>query len=100
VMMMSSNEMPSFAQDDAIEPLDDLIARDNVNLEEIFYPTDVTARRFEGKTYMIPHTVASGQNLLFLNNAVFAEVGLDPTVPPQTWADLEAYADKIVVRSG
>ena len=33
--------------------------------------------------------------VLYYNKDAFREVGLDPERPPQTWAELEAYADKL-----
>lgn len=100
VGMTMSSDLPAFAQDGAVESLEPFVTRDKLDLEKIFYPSEVAARRFGGKLYMLPHVTAAALDLLFYKKSVFADAGLDPTITPKTWADLQTAADKIVKRSG
>ncbi len=46
-----------------------------------------------GQVYGFPHS-ANGMGLMY-NRRLFAEVGLDPDRPPQTWDEVRAYARQI-----
>jgi multiple sugar transport system substrate-binding protein len=52
---------------------------------------------YEGAPYGIPYETEV--RVLFYNKSMFAEAGLDPEAPPQTWADLETIADKLDKRN-
>ncbi|MEJ5311054.1 MAG: extracellular solute-binding protein [Anaerolineae bacterium] len=49
-----------------------------------------------GKVYGLPHT-AAGMGLMY-NRRLFAEAGLDPDKPPQTWGEVREYARRIHAR--
>ncbi len=94
-----------YAPRGAMRAVDDLIARDRLNLNTIFFPEAVKELQNGGKTYGLPLVVDN--RALFYNKEIFREVGLDPNKPPTTWAELEEYAIKMtkwegnrMVRSG
>lgn len=100
VAMTSSADLPAFAQDGAVESLEPFIARDKLDVKQIFYPSELAARQFQGTTYMLPHVTATAMDMLFFKKTVFADAGLDPNVAPKTWADLQTLAEKIVKKTG
>lgn len=100
VGMTMSSDLPAFAQDGAIESLEQYVQRDKLDVDKLFYASEINARRFEGKLYLLPHVTAAARDLLFFKKTVFADAGLDPTVAPKNWADLGTLADKIIKKSG
>lgn len=74
-------------------PMDDLIARDPSVLR-LVNPTILDIiRSYDGKTYALPFfQVAQG---LYYRRDHFAEAGLDPRRPPQTWDEFYRYAQKL-----
>ena len=58
-----------------------------------FYDGFMKNSRTAGKTYGIPWQRST--IILYYNKDIFREVGLDPDVPPATWAELEEYAAKL-----
>jgi multiple sugar transport system substrate-binding protein len=66
--------------------------RDGVNGSQ-FWGFTWQQSLYEGAPYGIPYETEV--RVLFYNKSMFAEVGLDPEAPPQTWADLEKVADKL-----
>ena len=58
-----------------------------------FYDGFMKNSRTADKTYGIPWQRST--IILYYNQDAFREVGLDPDVPPATWAELEEYAEKL-----
>jgi multiple sugar transport system substrate-binding protein len=54
--------------------------------------------QWKGVTYIYPQN--TDVTLLFYRTDFFEEVGLDPTKPPQTIAELDEYAKKLTITSG
>lgn len=79
-----------------LEPLDDLVARDRIDLSD-FYPVSIEQNTFRGRLYGMPWILSP--NALFYNRKLFREVGLDPNRPPRNWAEVERYALRLTVRS-
>jgi multiple sugar transport system substrate-binding protein len=68
-------------------------------LRDQFYDWAWDQAVYEGAIYGIPHETDA--NVLFYNKNFFEQAGLDPNKPPATWADLEAYADRLdVIENG
>ncbi|AEE97214.1 ABC transporter substrate-binding protein [Mahella australiensis] len=69
------------------------LSKESENIQERFFPQLWEAVLFNGEAYGLPFNTDT--RLLFWNKEHFAEVGLDPESPPQTWAQLEEYAKKL-----
>jgi multiple sugar transport system substrate-binding protein len=83
----------SWAVRGGIVPIDDRIAsNDRVKPDDWF---DVAYKEciWEGKTYALPFE--SGTYAAWMNPAMFEEVGLDPTKPPQVWSEVDVAAEKL-----
>lgn len=80
----------------ALLPLDEFIERDGFDRSSIF-PALWEEMQWAGRTYAIP--TGTGNEAFYWNKQHFREVGLDPERPPQTWDELEEYANKLATRS-
>lgn len=69
------------------------LAKESENIQDRFFPQLWEAVLFNGEAYGLPFNTDT--RLLFWNKEHFAEVGLDPESPPQSWAELEEYAKKL-----
>lgn len=58
------------------------------------HPRGVALGQLEGNTYGLAYTFSTP--VLFYNADIFREAGLDPDVPPTTWAEVSEYALQIV----
>jgi multiple sugar transport system substrate-binding protein len=95
-----SYNLHAFADMGALRPLDDLIARDNFDLDR-YIPVFIEMGQHRGKQWCLPSTPAT--TALFWNKDMFRQAGLDPEKPPVTIAELDAMAKtltKIDTRTG
>src|SRR3954454_9609085 len=105
VVNVDRSDTGSWAGRGAIDPLDDLVSRDNFDLGQ-FYPILVEQVKYNGKLYGVPQFV--NLDLIYLNLDVFKEVGIDPaSVDPGNWDQLQQLGEKLhkedngkVVRTG
>jgi multiple sugar transport system substrate-binding protein len=84
--------IPQFADQDALLPLDELIREYGVDLAA-FDPIWLEICRYQGVLYGLPstpYTIA-----LYYNRRLFREAGLDPDHPPETTAELADYAIRL-----
>ena len=88
-----NREIPKFAIQNALTPLDHWIERDKVNPED-YYDNIWEMCDFEGKVYSLP--TSPGSITLYWNKERFREVGLDPERPPQNLEELMAYNEKLL----
>ncbi|MGE3272825.1 MAG: extracellular solute-binding protein [Chloroflexota bacterium] len=92
VMMIKSDNTAFFAEQNALLPIDDLMARDNVK-KEWYYPGEFSSRTWEGKAYGLPNVTAGALHMLFVNTGLLEKMGVDPKKPIQTWQDLDALVE-------
>jgi len=90
-----SHRMVVYAEKGALLPLDDRMKRDGVSLDD-YLPSMAEQCRYRGFVWGLPTTPAS--LALHYNRKLFREAGLDPDRPPQTIAELDAYAQKLTLR--
>lgn len=76
----------------ALEPLDDLIKRDNYDITD-FYKVGLIQNSYKDKLYGIPWVLTP--NALFYNKTLFKKAGFNPNKPPANWNELEVYAKKL-----
>jgi sn-glycerol 3-phosphate transport system substrate-binding protein len=82
---------------DAIIPLEGFIAKaGGEKYLGDFIPAFLANSRADGKLWSIPFQRSTP--LFFWNKALFKKAGLDPNRPPETWAEVQEYAQKLTVR--
>ncbi len=92
VMMLKSDSTAFLAEQGALLPLDELMARDRVR-PDWFRPAELQARIWEGKTYGLPNATAAAQHLLIVNTGLLEKLKVDPAQPIRTWQDLDALVE-------
>jgi multiple sugar transport system substrate-binding protein len=96
VMMLFSSDLAKFVGGDALRPLDDLVARDGLDLDR-YYPAEVGARTYGGQLYLLPQVSALAKTMMFCNDAVMEDAGI--TVPT-TWEELLEASRKVLKVEG
>src|SRR5690606_11116902 len=87
VIMLRSTYAFQFISLGGFLALDELAARDNVDLD-MFNPGDLRSFQFLGSTYAFPSMSGSAwTNLMFYNRDMMDNAGLDSEQPPKTWND-------------
>ncbi|HEX6971059.1 MAG TPA: extracellular solute-binding protein, partial [Limnochordia bacterium] len=76
----------------ALIPLDDFMRRANISPDE-WYPAVLAEARYQGRLYALPS--GTDDRALYYNQVLFANAGLDPNRPPQTWDELAAVNRKL-----
>ncbi len=71
------------------QPLDDLVARDNVDLKD-FHPDGMKGCKWQGKLMALPLDL--WPHLVFINKTLFKEAGVP--LPPTDWNDKSWTTDK------
>ncbi|MGH2533153.1 MAG: ABC transporter substrate-binding protein [Thermomicrobiales bacterium] len=100
VMMIHSREMPNFADKNSLMALDELVARDELDLAATFYAADVDSQYWNDELFALPLATTGANFLLFWNKDHFQEVGLDPETPPTTWTQFAEYAAQLTKKDG
>jgi multiple sugar transport system substrate-binding protein len=92
VIMADMTRAGQRAEANQILNLDDFMAADNVDLDRFWGYTqrDVV---YNGQVWGIPY--APDTRVLYYDKDAFAEVGLDPDQPPQTWDELWEYSQRL-----
>ncbi|MBC8010063.1 MAG: ABC transporter substrate-binding protein [Burkholderiales bacterium] len=91
--------LPSFADRDALLPLDDFMRADGIEPEAWlarYAPAYSHLGRHEGRTYALPTTTTAVA--LHWNKALFRAAGLDPERPPRDLAELEDFSRRLTRR--
>ncbi|MBX3537722.1 MAG: ABC transporter substrate-binding protein [Chelatococcus sp.] len=97
--MTQANDFPKWAGLGAFRPLDDLVARDGLKLDEIFFSGGIEGSRYGDKLIQFPFKVPTSL-MIWYNKDLFEKAGLDPDRPPKTWKELEDAAAKTTIRDG
>jgi multiple sugar transport system substrate-binding protein len=100
LIMLRSSESPALAARNALQPLDDWIARDKVATSQIFYPEELRTMSWRGRTVGFPIIVGGARFMLFWNKDLVRQAGLDPEKGPKTWQELTQAAQALTVRKG
>ncbi|WHP81150.1 ABC transporter substrate-binding protein [Edwardsiella anguillarum] len=90
-------EVYSLKEAGAITPISDLVddAAGQAWLDS-FYPAFI--RRIDDKIYGIPFQRSTV--VLYWNKQAFAQAGLDPERPPQSWRQVESFGRRLTLREG
>jgi len=79
----------------AIYPVYELMADAEEPFDAGAYLASVTGYYTNTDGQMLSMPFNSSTPVLYYNKAAFEAAGLDPEMPPKTWADVEAYAKKL-----
>lgn len=96
VIISDRPTLPRDAEAGVYTDLQEWADRDGVTRDQ-FYDWAWDQTLYEGSTYGIPHE--TDVTVLFWNKQLFQEAGLDPEDPPETWEELEEYADALDVQN-
>lgn len=96
VIVSDRPTLPKDAADGVYMDLQDWATRDGITRDQ-FYGWAWDQTLYQDHTYGIPFE--TDVRVLFWNKQLFKEAGLDPNVPPKTWDELQAYADKLDVKN-
>ena len=97
--MPSATAIMKWASLDALTPLNDYVARDKLDLRNLFYEGAVDGSTFDGKLLQLPFKAPTSLEIWY-NKDLFRQAGLDPESPPRTWKELEVAATKLTKRNG
>jgi len=95
VLMLNTRDLPNFAGRGALRGVDDLIARDKLDVAGTFYPGELGASKFRDKLYGLPLSAGGASYLVFWNKAHFKEAGLDPEKGPTNWTEFADMSKKL-----
>lgn len=84
----------SWAREELIVPLNDLLAATGLDTSEIF-PAPLGQCDYDGTYYCLPW--GTDTYALFWNKDLFEDAGLDPDTPPQTMEELVEFADQLTI---
>jgi multiple sugar transport system substrate-binding protein len=99
VLMLNASEMPPYATNSVLVPIDDMVSGAGIKGEEV-YESDWKASFYVGKQWGLPQTVGGSAFLLFMNNDALAEAKLDPKKPPTSWSDALTWTKALVQLDG
>ncbi len=95
--VLLSTDMFTLIDEDAIVPFDEFITTDADRAWlRGFFPAFMENSQTGGKTWGIPFQRSTV--VQYWNKDLFREAGLDPEKPPQTWAELVEFAQKLTKR--
>ena len=84
----------TWAREELITPLDDLISTTSIDLEDIF-DAPLSQCQYQGAYFCLPW--GTDTYALFWNKDLFEDAGLDPEQPPQTLEELVAMAKELTI---
>ena len=90
---VGSRALKEFAENELIVPVP--MTEDE---KKGYYPNIVDTVTFEGTQWGVP--IAFSTKALYWNKDLFKQAGLDPQVPPKTWAEEIAFAKQIKEKTG
>lgn len=99
VAVTEISSVPVLAALGAAQPIDDLIASSGgKQFLDRFWPSMLLNCTYDGKVYGVPFQRSTP--VMYYNKDAFAEAGLDPEKPPNTWDDMATVAQKLTKREG
>lgn len=90
VCVMVINSTKVFADGGMIQPIDDVIAADDLN---DFWPGLMDNCKVDGSLYGMPYLRSTP--VLYYNKTLFQKAGLDATAAPATWDDVVKASDAL-----
>lgn len=97
IALLDNFQIPTWAQQDALVKLDDLMAASGLSFDGI-YDWASNGSHYKDAVYSIPYN--GDTRALFYNKDLFAAAGLDPEDPPSTIEELNEAAEKLTIMDG
>jgi len=92
--VLLSTDMFTLIDEEAVTPIDDFIRTDDDKAWlKSFFPAFMLNSQTAGKTWGVPFQRST--IVLYWNKDLFKEAGLNPDVPPATWAEQVTFAQKL-----
>ena len=88
--MIDYKNVPFYANSDVLEPISDWASAEDM---EDFIPGLLADLTLEDKVYALP--MKRSTQGLYYNKDLFAQAGLDPEKPPETWDEVREYGQAI-----
>jgi len=93
VFLHDLGNVPMRASTGVLLDLSPYIEKAGIDLEDTFFEAPLNMGKWEGGLYALPFE--TDVRFMYYNKDLFAEAGLDPDRPPQSWEELWEMADKI-----
>ena len=95
--VLLSTDMFTLIDEDAIVPINDFLKTDDdKKWMASFFPAFMANSQTGGKIWGVPFQRST--IVLYWNKDLFKEAGLDPEKAPATWAEMQAFAEKLTKR--
>ena len=95
--VLLSTDMFTLIDEEAIVPIDGFLKTDDdKKWLASFFPAFMENSQTGGKTWGVPFQRST--IVLYYNKELFKEAGLDPEKAPATWAEMQAFAEKLTKR--
>ena len=95
ILYWGNETIPGLAKNNAIMPLDDLMAKTGLN-PSAFNAAAFGSMMYGGKAYGVPEMINA--RMLYINTDHAVAAGLDPQNPPKTLDELNTWSDKMTKR--
>jgi multiple sugar transport system substrate-binding protein len=92
VVMGDIYSVSTWAMEEMIAPLDDLITKYEIDIDDIYDPP-LSQCGYLGSYYCLPWGVDN--YALYWNKGMFEDAGLDPDTPPKTMEEMLEFSDKL-----
>lgn len=87
------------AKDLGANALEDMVpTKERAELFDGMLPAGLELGAVDGKTYGLAYTFSTP--ILYYNADLFRQAGLNPDMPPKTWADVRSAAEAIATKTG
>ncbi len=93
LVMLEITRYGLFAARGALEPLQPYMDAKGEAWSSSIRPFALEASKYLGDSYVIPFNVSTP--VMYYNKDLFRAAGLDPEMPPKTWAELQEIAPKL-----
>ena len=98
LMMLEVTRYGLFADSGVLEQLDATLEKEGPEFLAQYLPFALEGPKYLGKSYVLPFNVSTP--VMYYNKDAFRAAGLDPEMPPKTWAELRDTATRLTVREG
>lgn len=97
VFLHDLGNVPMRANTGVLLNLSPYLEKADIDVNETFFEAPLNMGKWKEGIYALPFE--TDVRLLFYNKDLFAQAGLDPERPPQSWDELWQYADKITKKN-
>lgn len=98
MVMLEITRYGLFADRGALEPLQPYFDDAGASFTDNIRPFALSASQYKGTSYVLPFNVSTP--VMYYNKDLFSATGLDPEMPPKTWAELIEAGQTLTLRDG